>query len=84
MGGEIDKSLVEKKFHDYNVLRPRLNIKIRTDNIDKNALEREMDRFLPQRYRRMLSENGYKVILDTALSVLSSAVGFIQSEGRNS
>jgi predicted nucleotidyltransferase component of viral defense system len=84
MGGAIDKGLVEKKFYDCNVLRPCLDIKKRIDNIGKNALEREMDRFLPQRYRSMLSWNGYKVILDTALSVLSSAVGSHHSEERNS
>ena len=79
MGGAIDKYLVEKKFHDYHISRPRLDIKKKTDDIDKKALEREMSRFLPQRYRRMLSGSGYKVILDTALSVLSSAVGLLHS-----
>lgn len=80
LGGTVDRDLVEKKLYDYNVLRSRLDIKKRTDNINKNALEREMNRFLPQRYRQMLSGNGYKIILDTASSVLSSAGGPIHSE----
>ncbi len=66
----IDISLVEKKFNDYNISWNQSNIKQKLEHIKSINLEAEMKRFLPQRFRHQLSLDDYAMMRWSALAVI--------------
>jgi len=70
---DFDAELTARKFHDYNVrtdLTTRLHM---LREFSAEALTQEMNRFLPQRYRRMLEKDGFQKIHRQAISVVKKA-----------
>jgi predicted nucleotidyltransferase component of viral defense system len=70
---DFDAELTARKFHDYNV---RTDLATRLHELREfsaEALTQEMNRFLPQRYRRMLEKDGFRKIRQQAISVVEKA-----------
>ena len=70
---DFDTELTTRKFRDYNVrtdLTARLQL---LREFSDAALTQEMNRFLPQRYRRMIEKDGFQKIHQQAVAVVEKA-----------
>lgn len=70
---DFDAELTARKFRDYN-MRTALPVRLRLlREFSAEALTEEMNRFLPQRYRRMLEKDGFQKIHRRAIAVVEKA-----------
>lgn len=75
----LDLELMAKKLHDYGARPNRENVERRLRMISPELLANEMNRFLPQRYRRQLEAQGYREIRESGLSVVRQALTSVQA-----
>lgn len=71
----LREDLLIKKFIDYNI--PKTRLKENLSLISVENLKREMERFLPTRYRRQLETDNYKTLLDTVQGVVLEGASFL-------
>jgi len=69
-----DRELMAKKLHDYGAKANRENVENKLRMISPELLANEMNRFLPQRYRRQLEAQGYREIREKGVSVIRQAM----------
>lgn len=74
-GVRIRGDLLVKKLADYNTARSRLKENLSLISVDN--LKREMERFLPRKYRHQLEADNYKTLLDTAKSVILEGASYL-------
>jgi len=70
--------LMTKKLHDYGLKPNRENVENKLRMISPELLANEMNRFLPQRYRRQLEAQGYREMRESSLSAVRQALSSIQ------
>lgn len=74
-GVKIRGDLLLKKLIDYNT--PKEKLKEKASLISVESLKREMERFLPKRYRYQLESDNYKTLLETAKSVILEGAAWL-------
>jgi len=74
-----DPELMSKKLHDYGLKPDRENVENKLRMISPELLANEMNRFLPQRYRRQLEAQGYREIRESGVSVVRQALTSVWS-----
>jgi len=71
---EVDLPLLEKKWQDYHVAPSVRALRRRLASYQAQALTAEMERFLPERYRRQLHKDDYGTIRQRAMAVMEQAL----------
>lgn len=74
-GVNIRKDLLVKKLIDYDTPKERLKEHLSLISIEN--LKREMERFLPKKYRYQLEADDYKTLVETAKNVILEGVALL-------
>jgi len=83
LGTSVELPLVEKKFHDYNVALPVSQLEQKLADYRTESLTSEMQRFLPERYRRLLKVKSYEEIRQAAMRVVEPVIAAFSSRKRS-
>jgi len=73
LGTHLEPRLFERKLRDYGIEISASELKDKLSAYGTEALIREMERFLPLRYRELLGRGGYRTVRQVALGVLEQA-----------
>ena len=73
-----DRELMAKKLRDYREQPVWETVEEKLRKASPSLLANEMNRFLPQRYRRQLEALGYREIRELALSAMRTALSSVQ------
>lgn len=74
-----DAKLAEKKLRDYGELPVRNMVEEKLRNASPSLLSNEMNRYLPQRYRRQLEHLGYREIRESALGAVRDVLSSVRT-----
>ncbi|MDH4218469.1 MAG: nucleotidyl transferase AbiEii/AbiGii toxin family protein [Candidatus Aminicenantes bacterium] len=74
-----DGELMAKKLRDYGEQLVWETVEEKLRNASPSLLSNEMNRFLPQRYRRQLEALGYREIRESVLSTMRKALSSVQT-----
>ncbi|MDZ7394041.1 MAG: nucleotidyl transferase AbiEii/AbiGii toxin family protein [candidate division KSB1 bacterium] len=80
LGTRVDQDLLARKFSDYAVELTPQGFEDRTKAAARRSLMREMPRFLPERYRRQLGQDDYRLIQEKAMAVVWQSVRALGGE----